>query len=75
MSMGVHRHWKNYYVHGLNLRSDAKVIDVAGGTGDIAFRVLRKLQQFRNGKGTVTLVDINEVSFFFLKNKIFELKS
>lgn len=66
MSMGVHRHWKNYYVHGLNLRKDAKVIDVAGGTGDIAFRILRKLQKFSSDKGSVTLVDINEVSKIYI---------
>jgi demethylmenaquinone methyltransferase / 2-methoxy-6-polyprenyl-1,4-benzoquinol methylase len=50
MSLGVHRYWKNYFVHGLGrlgnqgvynaLSSPFRVLDVAGGTGDIAFRIL-----------------------------------
>ena len=54
MSMGVHRYWKNYFVDELgnlspsNLytyeqnQNQIKVLDVAGGTGDIAFRILDK---------------------------------
>lgn len=63
MSLGVHRAWKNYYVHRLNPGKNAKIVDVAGGTGDIAFRILKKLQPAPNGNGTVTLVDINQVIF------------
>ncbi|WKY00102.1 hypothetical protein Q1695_014740 [Nippostrongylus brasiliensis] len=55
MSLGIHRLWKDYYVGGLNLDANAKIIDVAGGTGDIAFRLQKRIQ---NGK--VTVVDINQ---------------
>jgi demethylmenaquinone methyltransferase/2-methoxy-6-polyprenyl-1,4-benzoquinol methylase len=40
MSFGVHRAWKNDFVALLTPRSPLDVIDVAGGTGDIAFRIL-----------------------------------
>lgn len=35
MSMGVHRVWKNYFVHRLNPQPDWKHLDVAGGTGTL----------------------------------------
>src|ERR1700710_899031 len=40
MSGGVHRLWKNALVDVVNPRSGEKFLDVAGGTGDIAFRLL-----------------------------------
>ena len=40
MSFGVHRAWKNEFVAMLPPRSVSSVIDVAGGTGDIAFRIV-----------------------------------
>lgn len=63
MSFGIHRLWKDYYVSRLNLHSNSKVIDVAGGTGDIAFRIIEILGKYNNGNGNVTVVDINEVCF------------
>ena len=41
MSLGIHRLWKSHLVWGLNLSPEAQVLDAAGGTGDISFR-LRK---------------------------------
>ena len=38
MSAGVHRIWKDYFVSKINPNKDMKLLDVAGGTGDIAFR-------------------------------------
>ncbi|MEQ9146304.1 MAG: bifunctional demethylmenaquinone methyltransferase/2-methoxy-6-polyprenyl-1,4-benzoquinol methylase UbiE [Parvibaculaceae bacterium] len=59
MSGGLHRAWKQVMIDTLNPpRSDRPwhLIDVAGGTGDIAFRTLD-----RAGTGTqVTICDINE---------------
>src|SRR4030081_3294973 len=43
MSGGVHRLWKNALVDVVNPRSGEKFLDVAGGTGDIAFRLLKRL--------------------------------
>jgi 2-methoxy-6-polyprenyl-1,4-benzoquinol methylase len=41
MSMGTHRLWKDYFVNQLGPTPDMDLIDVAGGTGDIASRVVR----------------------------------
>jgi len=58
MSGGLHRLWKDVMVTALNPPRDARpfaVIDVAGGTGDVAFRIARA-----GGAGTrVTVCDIN----------------
>ncbi len=40
MSMGIHRLWKEAMMDWLAPRSDQRLLDVAGGTGDIAFRFL-----------------------------------
>ena len=40
MSMGMHRIWKDYMVKKMRLKDGDVVLDVAGGTGDIARRVL-----------------------------------
>lgn len=65
MSMGVHRLWKDNFVAGLNPGS-AKVgkatrcIDVAGGTGDIALRILDHAKDKKADRDiTVDVVDIN----------------
>ena len=42
MSGGVHRLWKDAFVDQLNPRPGWTVLDVAGGTGDIAFRVRKR---------------------------------
>ena len=39
MSGGVHRLWKNALVDVVNPRPGERFLDVAGGTGDIAFRL------------------------------------
>ena len=41
MSWGIHRLWKDHLVWELNLPHNARVLDGAGGTGDIAFRLAR----------------------------------
>ena len=51
MSGGVHRIWKDTLVDMLGVaklgRSDLQVLDVAGGTGDVAFRISRALSAGR----------------------------
>ncbi|MEK9672152.1 MAG: bifunctional demethylmenaquinone methyltransferase/2-methoxy-6-polyprenyl-1,4-benzoquinol methylase UbiE [Rhodospirillaceae bacterium] len=54
MSLGVHRLWKAAMLDWLRPRAGMKLLDVGGGTGDIAFRFLER------GVGTVTVCDINE---------------
>jgi demethylmenaquinone methyltransferase/2-methoxy-6-polyprenyl-1,4-benzoquinol methylase len=55
MSGGVHRLWKNTLVDVLNPRPGERILDVAGGTGDIAFRILRR----QGERPDVTICDIN----------------
>ena len=56
MSMGLHRAWKAYTVAVANLREGQRVLDIAGGTGDLARAFARKV----GASGTVVLTDINE---------------
>jgi demethylmenaquinone methyltransferase / 2-methoxy-6-polyprenyl-1,4-benzoquinol methylase len=56
MSMGLHRVWKAYTVGVANLNEGDKVLDIAGGTGDLAKAFSRKVGPL----GTVVLTDINE---------------
>ena len=54
MSLGVHRLWKASFIKMLNPGPGMKLLDVGGGTGDIAFRFLDQ------GGGDVTVCDINK---------------
>ena len=42
MSMGIHRIWKDAMMDWLAPRGKLKLLDVAGGTGDVAFRFLKR---------------------------------
>ncbi len=53
MSLGVHRAWKRELVIGLDPRPGRTLLDLAGGTGDIAFGWRKR------GGGPVLLSDIN----------------
>jgi ubiquinone/menaquinone biosynthesis methyltransferase len=54
MSFGLHRVWKNDMVRRLGPRPGQRIIDMAGGTGDIAFRIHRACPEAK-----VLLCDIN----------------
>lgn len=56
MSMGMHRAWKAYTVAVAHLREGDRVLDLAGGTGDLARAFARKV----GARGTVVHTDINE---------------
>lgn len=56
MSGGVHRLWKDAMVEWLNPQPGRRVADIAGGTGDIAFRVAH-LARLRGGHATVLVCD------------------
>jgi len=58
MSAGVHRIWKDAMVEWLNPQPAARVLDVAGGTGDIAFRIA-DMARTRGGDAQITVCDIN----------------
>ena len=55
MSFGIHRLWKDAMMDWLAPRSGQTLLDVAGGTGDIAFRFLK-----RAGSGHATVLDLTE---------------
>jgi demethylmenaquinone methyltransferase/2-methoxy-6-polyprenyl-1,4-benzoquinol methylase len=63
MSGGIHRLWKDSFVDQLTPRLGERILDVAGGTGDVAFRVLERLKMSgpkRNPSKTQVIVcDIN----------------
>jgi 2-methoxy-6-polyprenyl-1,4-benzoquinol methylase len=75
MSLGIHRLWKDHFVRSLNPGSNTasltsmtgpapargwNILDIAGGTGDIAFRMLDHAHNINNSPNTtVTVSDIN----------------
>jgi len=55
MSFGIHRLWKRVAIESSSLRKDSKVLDLAGGTGDMV-----KLMRDKVGEeGLIVLSDIN----------------
>jgi demethylmenaquinone methyltransferase/2-methoxy-6-polyprenyl-1,4-benzoquinol methylase len=55
MSGGMHRLWKAYAIARSGVRAGSRVLDVAGGTGDLALAFARKVGK----SGEVWLTDIN----------------
>lgn len=55
MSGGVHRLWKDAMMDWLAPRAGQRLLDVAGGTGDVAFRFLKRAEGT-----TATVLDLTE---------------
>jgi demethylmenaquinone methyltransferase/2-methoxy-6-polyprenyl-1,4-benzoquinol methylase len=55
MSLGIHRLWKRYTIELAGVRRGQRVLDLAGGTGDLASRFAR----ITGPEGQVVLTDIN----------------
>lgn len=55
MSAGIHRLWKDAMMDWIAPRPGQRLLDVAGGTGDISFRFLK-----RAGEGHATVLDLTE---------------
>ena len=55
MSLGTHRYWKECLIDWLKPYPGMNIIDVAGGTGDISRRFLKRV----NGQGKATICDPN----------------
>ncbi len=53
MSMGMHRGWKDRFVKRVKPQAGEQILDMAGGTGDIAFRMADR-------GADVTVADINQ---------------
>ena len=60
MSFGVHRLWKDWFVQKLDPPPGTRILDVAGGTGDIAYRILNyKQRKERAEEYDITVLDVN----------------
>lgn len=55
MSLGIHRLWKRYTIELAMLRPGQKVLDLAGGTGDLTLKMSGRVGE----NGIVVLADIN----------------
>jgi demethylmenaquinone methyltransferase/2-methoxy-6-polyprenyl-1,4-benzoquinol methylase len=55
MSGGLHRIWKAFAISKSGVRAGSRVLDVAGGTGDLALAFARKV----GDQGEIWLTDIN----------------
>ena len=65
MSLGVHRVWKDMVINRANPQPGERIIDVAGGTGDLARSFLTKADRAGNRRGDrrkadAVILDINE---------------
>jgi len=56
MSAGLHRLWKRFAVNATRVRAGMRVLDLAGGTGDLALQFARRV----GADGEVVLTDIND---------------
>ncbi|TVR98796.1 MAG: class I SAM-dependent methyltransferase [Rhodospirillales bacterium] len=63
MSLGIHRAWKAAMLDWLSVRPGMHLVDVGGGTGDIALRFLQR------GGGAVAVVDINPAMLAVGRNR------
>lgn len=66
MSMGIHRLWKRYTIDCSGVKAGQKVLDLAGGTGDLA----AKFSRIVGAKGQVVLADINHSMLNVGKEKL-----
>lgn len=68
MSAGVHRVWKDKLIKKINPQAGDKILDVAGGTGDIAFRHYKHT----NGRADITVSDINPAMLAVGKDRAYD---
>jgi demethylmenaquinone methyltransferase / 2-methoxy-6-polyprenyl-1,4-benzoquinol methylase len=66
MSLGIHRLWKRYTIDCSGVRAGHKVIDLAGGTGDLTAKFSRIVGE----KGHVILADINDAMLKVGRDKL-----
>jgi len=68
LSLGLHRLWKRVAVNAAKIRSNFKVLDLAGGTGDLTTLISKKI----NEKGLMLLSDINMNMLIKGKNNLID---
>lgn len=59
MSLGVHRVWKARFVGDVAPKAGEVILDLAGGTGDIAFLMEKARSRVMSAKNNITICDIN----------------
>ena len=69
LSFGLHRAWKAYAVAVADVRPGDKVLDIAGGTGDLAAAFARRV----GPQGTVVLTDINEAMLRVGRDRLLDM--
>lgn len=69
MSFGVHRLWKRFAIDCSGVRPGQKVLDLAGGTGDLT----AKFSRIVGDKGQVVLADINDSMLKVGRDKLRDL--
>ena len=69
MSVGLHRVWKRYTLTVANPQPGDQVLDIAGGTGDLALAFARKV----GPTGRVVHTDINEAMLREGRNRLLDL--
>lgn len=73
MSGGIHRLWKDKMVKEIEFKNaSTKVIDLAGGTGDVAFRIAKKARE-KNIGCAIDVVDINQEMLDVGKDRAIDL--
>lgn len=68
MSLGIHRLWKRFAVDLLSVRAGQKVLDLAGGTGDLTKLIHKKI----GTSGKIVLSDINSSMLTVGKNRLLD---
>jgi demethylmenaquinone methyltransferase/2-methoxy-6-polyprenyl-1,4-benzoquinol methylase len=66
MSFGIHRLWKRYTIDCSGVRTGMKVLDIAGGTGDLTAQFSRRV----GPTGEVVLADINDAMLEVGRDKL-----
>eukprot|EP00611_Tribonema_gayanum_P014251 TRINITY_DN2557_c1_g1_i4.p1 TRINITY_DN2557_c1_g1~~TRINITY_DN2557_c1_g1_i4.p1 ORF type:complete len:234 (+),score=41.59 TRINITY_DN2557_c1_g1_i4:69-770(+) len=83
MSAGVHRLWKDEFVRMLGVKeaiqagdSPPRVLDMAGGTGDISFRIIEEMSPYlRQDQGDEPIVTVSDINPNMLEVSVSRFKS
>ena len=68
MSAGIHRLWKRFTIELSAVRPGHKVLDIAGGTGDLAYKFAQRVEDH----GQVVLADINDAMLIAGRHRLID---
>ena len=73
MSLGMHHIWKKFLVKTSNVKKNARILDIAGGTADLSVLIAKKIcAQSGNFKGQMIHSDINLSMLNIGRNKLID---